>query len=276
MPELPEVETVVRQLNALIAGRTIRQARLLREKLAPECSSKNFSSILQSSSVNGVSRRGKFILINLSREQTLLVHLRMSGRFMLLDEEAAEPKFTHAVFHLDDETKLIFQDQRHFGLMKIVSNGDLFNVRELSKLAPEPFSDEFSPEYLRSSLQRSRRSLKETLLDQTRVCGLGNIYASEAMFIARADPRMSADGLSAIKTKRLHSAIRDVMTETLEIGKSIAIDRENIGGNIYGNGSAQIWRVYGREGEPCSNCDRPIRRIVQAARSTFFCPYCQR
>lgn len=195
---------------------------------------------------------------------------------MLLDEEAAEPKFTHAVFHLDDETKLVFQDQRHFGLMKIVTSGDLSNLKELSKLAPEPFSDEFSPDYLRFCLQRSRRSLKETLLDQTRVCGLGNIYASEAMFVARADPRMSADSLSAIKTKRLHSAIRDVLTETVELGKTIAIDRDNIGGNIYGNGSEQIWRVYGRQGEPCSKCGRPIRRIVQAGRSTFYCAYCQR
>ena len=175
MPELPEVEHVSRSLNTLVKGRRIASAHLLRERLAPDTTPVQFAEKLGSSAINFIHRRGKHILFDLSNERTLIVHLRMSGRFSLLSAETENPKFTHAVLQFGDNTRLVFDDQRHFGLMKIVDTQVLHESKELAKLAPEPFADDFSLSYLKATLRSSKRSLKELLLDQTKVCGLGNI-----------------------------------------------------------------------------------------------------
>ena len=275
MPELPEVEIVTRHLHSLVAGRTIANARLLRERLSPT-SPEEFHLQLAGSAINFIHRRGKNILADLSNGNTLLTHLRMSGRFILLDEEADEPKFTHAAFHFSDGTKLLFQDQRHFGLMKVLATDTLFEDRSLAALAPEPFSVEFSPAYLFAALKRSSRDIKTVLLDQTRVCGVGNIYASEALHIAGIHPAMPANRISRPRAARLHDAILRVLAATIAIGEGIAPDPANIGGNIYGEASDGDWLVYGRESDPCTACEQPVLRIKQAGRSTFFCRRCQR
>lgn len=275
MPELPEVETVASQLGALVIGKRIVSATLLRSKLAPHSSLESFSAMLDSASFQKIHRRGKHILIDLDNGKTLIVHLRMSGRFMLLTEESDDPKFTHAKFQLDDGRKLLFQDQRHFGFMRIIDSSEIATTKELVKLAPEPFSDEFSPNYLKITASRSARSLKEFLLDQTKVCGVGNIYASEAMFLAGINPQIKAGKLTGPKSVRLHQSIKDVLSETLALGSAMAIDPANIGGSIYGDSDVG-WRVYGREGEACPTCSTPIVRLVQAGRSTFYCRKCQR
>ncbi len=275
MPELPEVETVASQLGKLITGSEIVSAELLRARLAPHNPPEEFSKLLSGTTVRRVHRRGKHLLIDLDCGFTLIVHLRMSGRFMLLDVEDDEPKFTHSRFLLGNGKKLLFQDQRHFGFMHIVSTDALHSAKEIARLAPEPFSDEFSPEYLRSTAARSTRMIKEFLLDQTKVCGVGNIYASESLFMAGISPKRKANRLTGPKSILLHRAIMDVLSETIEIGRGMPIIPENIGGSIYGD-SDTAWRVYGREGEPCVNCERPLRRIVQAARSTFYCVFCQK
>ena len=276
MPELPEVEIVARSLNKLVNGRAVVAAQLLRQRLAPDISARQFSARLRNAAINFVHRRGKHVLFDLNNGRTLITHLRMSGKFMLLGPDSIDPKFTHAVLHLDRDERLVFQDQRHFGLMKIVDTPRLSEAKELSKLAPEPLTDDFSYAYLRSALQSSRRSLKEVLLDQTKVCGLGNIYASEAMFLARANPTTPAHRLSKPKTVALYENIRFVLSEAVELGTSIPIVPEDIGGSIYGNGSEWEWRVYDREMQPCVDCARPISRIVQGGRSTYFCRKCQR
>jgi len=276
MPELPEVEIVARSLNAIISAREIVASELLRPRLAPDTSPKRFSKYLGGARINFVHRRGKHILFDLDNGRTLITHLRMSGKFMLLIDATLNPKFTHAVFYFADGDRLVFQDQRHFGLMKIVKTRHLNEAKEIKKLAPEPLSDEFSYEYLRSTLRTSKRSLKEFLLDQTKVCGLGNIYASEAMFLSRADPRISAHRLSKPKTAALFENIRLVLSEAIDLGTSMPIVPDDIGGSIYGNGSEWEWRVYDREREPCVNCKAPITRIVQGGRSTYFCRECQR
>jgi formamidopyrimidine-DNA glycosylase len=276
MPELPEVEIVVRSLDRLLCGRKIERAELRRKLLAPDIRPHVFSKKLSGSTVNCVHRRGKHILFDLDNARTLIVHLRMSGRFILLDVEQDEPKFTHAVFHLNGGERLVFQDQRHFGYMKLVETPRLFEAKELAKLAPEPFSDEFSAEYLQTLLKGTKRNIKQLLLDQTRVCGIGNIYASEAMFIAGVRPTARANSISKKKAAALREAIIEVLNETLKLGANIALDRANIGGNIYGPGSDGEWRVYGRERQACLKCGNVIKRIVQGARSTFFCRKCQK
>jgi formamidopyrimidine-DNA glycosylase len=276
MPELPEVEIVVRCLDALMRGRRIDSAELRRKLLAPDTTPRTFAKRLAGSRINFVHRRGKHILFDLDNNHTLITHLRMSGRFVLLDSEKEEPKFAHAVFHLDGGERLLFQDQRHFGLMKVVKTQRLFEARELAKLAPEPFSDEFSIEYIYQLLRSTKRNIKQLLLDQTKVCGVGNIYASEAMFIAGIRPTVRANSIPKRKAGFLREAVIQVMNATLATGENIALDRSNIGGNIYGPDADGEWLVYGREGEPCPKCDTPIIRIVQGTRSTFYCKICQR
>jgi formamidopyrimidine-DNA glycosylase len=177
MPELPEVELISRSLNSLVGGRTITSVSLLRDRLAPGTSREVFEGSLRTARINFVHRRGKHILFDLSEDKTLMVHLRMSGRFSLIRGEDQDPKFTHAVFYLEDDERLVFDDQRHFGFMKVAATRELYCTKELIKLAPEPFSQDFSPAYLYNACRSSRKSLKEVLLDQTKVCGLGNIYA---------------------------------------------------------------------------------------------------
>lgn len=276
MPELPEVEIVTRHLGRLVTGRRIRSAQLIRSKLAPLSSPSEFAEHLAGALVTRVHRRGKHILLGLDNERTLIVHLRMSGRFVLQDIEIASPKFSHAQFEMDNDLVLHFSDQRHFGMMKIVETNLLFQAKELASLAPEPFSEEFSSAYLRRTLKDTSRNIKETLIDQTKVCGLGNIYVSEALFLAGIDPRIRANRLSGRRTDVLHSAIRDVLTESLALGDTVPILPKNIGGNFYGNEALGDWRVYGREGEHCVICGTGISRIVQGGRSTFFCRNCQK
>ena len=276
MPELPEVEIVARSLDKIVRKRRIAEAELLRPRLAPRSNPQEFADALRDAAINFVHRRGKHILFDLDNGRTLITHLRMSGKFLLLHASTPDPKFTHAIFHLGDDSRLVFQDQRHFGLMKIVPTGELNEANEIRKLAPEPLTSDFTLDYLRSALRASKRALKEVLLDQTKVCGLGNIYASEAMFLAGADPRVRAFRLSKPKTASLYESIRLVLSDAVAVGIKLPIDPEDIGGSIYGNGSEWEWRVYDREGEPCRKCATLLRRIVQGGRSTYFCGRCQR
>ena len=200
----------------------------------------------------------------------------MSGRFSLLTANREDPKFTHAVFYFEDETRLVFDDQRHFGLMKIVATPDLHEAKELKKLAPEPFSDDFSVQYLRDTLKTSKRSLKEFLLDQTKVCGLGNIYACEAMFAAGVHPETPANKIPAKKIRMLYDSIKAVLALAISHAGNLSVDPENLEGGYFSVGDETVWYVYDRENEPCLNCNTPIIRLKQGGRSTYFCRRCQR
>lgn len=276
MPELPEVELVTKSLDKLVKGRKVIAAELLRQRLAPYILPEEFASKLKNAGINFVARRGKHILFNLSNGKTLITHLRMSGRFMLLPLERELPKFTHAIFYLDNELRLIFQDQRHFGYMNIVKTADLHETKELKKLAPEPFSEDFTSKYFRNTLKTSKKSIKEFLLDQTKVLGLGNIYACEAMFLAKVNPETSANQISARKANVLFEKAREVLQESIAYGSTLNVNPENIDGSYYGGSYENHWRVYDREKEPCINCQSPIKRIIQSGRSTYFCPKCQK
>ena len=276
MPELPEVELVARALNQLVTGRRVEKAKLLRPSLAPETAPATFARLMSGRRIERVGRRGKHILFELDGELMLIAHLRMTGRFLLLPRGVASPKHTHAIFHLDDHTRLVFTDQRHFGMMKLVRASELMDAKELRSLAPEPFSVEFTPAYLRAVFARTRRTLKETLIDQTKVTGLGNIYAAEAMFMARVNPFAAAADISARRLPRLHRAIVEVFEESIAHGSTMNVDPQDIDGSYYGGAYEGRWRVYDREGEPCLACRAIIRRFAHAGRSTYYCPRCQR
>lgn len=276
MPELPEVELVTKSLDQLVKGRKIVIAELLRQRLAPFNPAEEFAEKLKDTTINFVHRRGKHILFDLDNGQTLIAHLRMSGRFLLLPIERDLPKFSHAVFYLEDETRLIFSDQRHFGFMRVVETVKLHETKELKSLAPEPFGEDFTPKYLREILKSSKRNIKIVLLDQTKVLGLGNIYASEAMFLAKINPNLSAGEVSSKKVNILFEKIREVLAESIAHGSTLNVNPENIDGSYYGGGFENHWLVYDRENEPCTNCEGAIKRITQGGRSTYFCPKCQK
>ncbi|HEX8293511.1 MAG TPA: bifunctional DNA-formamidopyrimidine glycosylase/DNA-(apurinic or apyrimidinic site) lyase, partial [Pyrinomonadaceae bacterium] len=252
MPELPEVELVARSLDRLVSGLRIEAARLIRPGLAPGNTPREFARELRGARFQKVGRRGKHVLAEFDNGRVLITHLRMTGRFLLLPSRRALPKHTHALFRLDDGRRLAFTDQRHFGLMKVVPAERLAEARELRGLAPEPFSDEFTPGYLAAVLARTRRALKDVLLDQTRVTGLGNIYAAEVLHLACVNPFAAASHLPRRQVARLHRAILDVLGEALAHGSTMNVDPENIDGSYFGGGCYQgRWRVYDREGEPC-------------------------
>jgi len=277
MPELPEVELVARALDRLVGGLRIEAAKLIRPGLAPENTPREFARSLRGAKFERVGRRGKHIIAELDNGRVLITHLRMTGRFLLLPARRALPKHTHALFRLGDGRRLAFADQRHFGLMKVVSAEGLADARELRGLAPEPFSEEFTPDYLAAVFARTRRPLKDVLLDQTKVTGLGNIYAAEVLHLARVNPFSAAAHLPRRQVRRLHRAVLDVLGEALAHGSTMNVDPENIDGSYFGGGGYNgRWRVYDREGLPCPKCKDAIRRVTHAGRSTYFCGRCQK
>ena len=289
MPELPEVEHVVRALR-VVAGRRVIASEIRLPKLITPLSVSTFNRKIKGCSIRGVSRRGKFILIELDgrggvlpakRAQSaqrliLAVHLRMTGKFLYLKTDDELPKHSHAIFYLDNDRRLVFRDQRQFGVMKLISTAELSQTKGISELAPEPFGDEFNFDYFKSVLKRSRRSLKTLLLDQTKVLGLGNIYAAEALFRARINPFKTASELSSRRAARLHQSIVEVLSAAITDSSTSRINLEQPDGFSYGEAFERFWQVYEREGEPCFECGAKIRRATHGGRSTYWCPKCQR
>ena len=276
MPELPEVEHVVRALRRAIVGRQIVASQIKLPKLITPLKPAQFNRKIKGVRIEAINRRGKFILIELNSDRVLAVHLRMTGKFLYLNAEDDLPKHSHAIFYLDNERRLIFRDQRQFGVMKLVARARLAKTKGIRELAPEPLSDDFSLAYLREIVARSRRSLKTLLLDQTKVLGLGNIYAAEALFRAGINPFKVGAQLSSPRVKRLHQAIREVLSDAITDSSTSRINLEHPNGFSYGEAFERFWQVYEREGEPCFKCGARIRRITHGGRSTYWCPRCQR
>ncbi|MBA3583387.1 MAG: bifunctional DNA-formamidopyrimidine glycosylase/DNA-(apurinic or apyrimidinic site) lyase [Gemmatimonadetes bacterium] len=290
MPELPEVETIVRQLGRHLAGRRIERAEVLRENVV-RGSVRRFERALAGTTVTQVGRRGKFIVARLADGRVWLTHLRMSGKYQLANPsaggtdcerparrvaEAPPPIYARAIFRLDDGTSLFYVDPRTLGEMVVLPAAE-WRRRE-AMLGPEPLEPSFTPWALQDLLAGSRRPVKEFLLDQTKIAGLGNIYASEALWRARVSPRRRARNVGPVRAARLHRAIVEVL------GEAIGMSGTSLGATYqdWADGAGERGRfydflaVYDREGEPCRSCGNPIRRIVQGQRSTYFCPGCQR
>jgi formamidopyrimidine-DNA glycosylase len=274
MPELPEVEHVVRALSPVVVGRRILAAELNLKRIAPDISRPAFARQLRNSLITSVGRRGKYILFKLESGHVLTTHLRMTGKFVSLTTEQSLPPYAHVIFYLDDEKRLVFCDMRQFGRMRIFKDPQRL-PKELLSLAPEPLSEDFTEEYFLETLSRSRRPLKQLLLDQTRVLGLGNIYAVEALFLAGVNPMKAANKLSKPRARKLYQAIRDILQEAIDAGSTLKIDLADGNGSYFGT-TERFWRVYERAGEPCVKCGTKIRRVVQGGRSTYYCPGCQK
>jgi len=279
VPELPEVEAVRRQLVPSMLRARITAVDLRRPDLRRPFP-RRFAKRLQSQTVIALDRRAKYIVGSLTSGETLLMHLGMSGSFRVIREQhrgriTGNPTrldpHDHVIFHMSSGTAVVFNDPRRFGIMELVAAGRLSQHPVLSKLGPEPLSDDFDATALARACHRKKTSLKAALLDQRVVAGLGNIYANEALHVAGLSPRRpasilaSASGAPRAAAHRLAAAIKRVLLD--------AIDRQSK--PAYRGGR---FLVYDREGQRCSKsgCTGTIRRHVQSGRSTFYCPACQR
>ena len=288
MPELPEVETVVRGLRPYLEGRRLTRVELRRAGLRlpfPE----NFAQRLQGRRVTRIGRRAKYILMHLDDGQVLLCHLGMSGRMTVSaaagdgagDGAGAPPgKHDHVILTTDQGCEVRFNDARRFGLMDLVSEAGLATHPLLAGLGPEPLGNDFNGPELARRLAGKRSPIKAALLDQRVVAGLGNIYVCESLFFAGLSPRRKAYTVQGGRAERLVHAVRDVLGRAIAAGGSSLRDYVQASGEL---GYFQhSWAVYGREGARCPGCDCDpattggVRRIVQSNRSTFYCAVRQR
>jgi formamidopyrimidine-DNA glycosylase len=281
VPELPEVETVVRGLRPCLEGRRLARVLQRRPNLRfpfPE----RFAERLTGRRIDRIGRRGKYILVHLDGAEVLLCHLGMSGRMLLgkVDDGPLEAH-DHVVFDTDAGCRVRFNDARRFGVMDLVAQEDLAGHKLLRGLGPEPLDPAFDGAVLAAALAGRRTPIKAALLDQRVVAGVGNIYASEALFFAGLSPRRQAHSVQGRRAERLAEAIRDVLGRAVEAGGSSLRDYVQTNGEL---GYFQHhWAVYEREGLACPGCTcEPgpggggIRRIVQSGRATFYCPLRQR
>jgi formamidopyrimidine-DNA glycosylase len=272
MPELPEVETIRRDLLPLVVGRTITDAwvspnapRLI-QFLPPD----EFCHQITGRLIANIERRGKYLLFRLDGDVLWGVHLRMTGRLLHDLTACPDNPYLRASFRLDDGAWLCFVDLRKFGTMWLVDDEALVT----SRLGPEPLGAEFTPAYLHSILKRRSAPVKAVLLDQSAIAGIGNIYADEALFRAGIIPARAANSISKVRGLRLYHAIREALELALGDRGSSFRDYLDAGGREGGH-HLKV-RVFRRTGEPCYVCGTEIRRAKVAGRSTHYCPKCQR
>lgn len=276
MPELPEVETVRRGLAQAMEGRRINQVVVRRTDLRrplPE----NFADALMGRTITQLGRRAKYLLIHLDDGTVVLAHLGMSGRMVIeqgTEVEVPARKHEHIAFAVGNGTVIRFSDPRRFGLMDLSTEEGLSTHTLLASIGPEPLGDDFNGPALAVRLKGRKTPIKSALLDQRIVAGLGNIYVCEGLFMAGISPRRSAHTVGARRADRLVAETKQVLRDAIKAGGSTLRDHVTASGEM---GYFQHnFKVYGREGEACPTCSKPVKRIVQAGRSTFFCASCQR
>lgn len=288
MPELPEVETIRRGLSQQVVGRTISAVRVRQKKLRHVVDARALREHAAGRTISRVERRAKYLLIHLQPDRVLLFHLGMSGRLRVGAPTSEDAKHDHLIFQLEPDPgskcapasvrgqalEMRFHDPRRFGMCLPVRVADLPHHPCLRGLGAEPLSATFTSDYLRAQAKRSRKPVKNFLMDAAVVVGVGNIYASESLYLARLRPTRPVDRLRPVHWARLHDSVRQVL--------QAAIDNHGTSFSDYvdSNGERGEFQnellVYGREGEPCARDGRRIKRIVQAGRSSFYCPWCQR
>ena len=274
MPELPEVETVVRELRAGgLIGRVITRARAYFEPMIVPLTPAAFAARLKGQRVQSIHRRAKYIVLTLSGGDTLLIHLRMTGQLSLDYPRTLRDLHQHIILQLDDGRELRYRDTRKFGRWVLTRNPE----RILGKLGPEPLSEDFDQKVFIGQLRARRRQLKPLLLDQTFLAGMGNIYVDEALWTARLHPGRIAATLSATEARRLYVAIAQVLRRGIRNkGTTLGSSQSNFKrpGGKRGRNQAGL-NVFRRTGLPCLRCGQPIRRMIISQRSTHLCPNCQ-
>lgn len=273
MPELPEVETVRRTLNELVAGKTIERVTVsLRRIIQRPDDPEQFAELLKGKTIQGVERRGKFLRL-LMNDLVLVSHLRMEGRYGVYEQGEPVEKHTHVVFHFTDGSELRYKDVRQFGTMHLFLAGEEFVQPPLHKLGLEPLSPDFTAAVFRKAIDGRPTKIKPLLLNQEHIVGLGNIYVDEALHAAGIHPERQASKLSRKELERLHESIVRTLQEAVDAGGS------SIKSYVNGQGEMGMFqqqlRAYGRKDKPCEQCGHPIEKTVLAGRGTHYCPKCQ-
>lgn len=274
MPELPEVQTIVNDLNAAgIAGKTILDAKVYWSRSIAELSARTFCRRIKGKKISSITRRGKFIVFNFNNKDHLLLHLRMSGRLHLVPCDLPRNKHEHVILSLTGKKQLRFHDTRKFGRFYLLADAE----KILGRLGPEPLATGFTQKKFTQRLSPRKRILKPLLLDQTFIAGLGNIYVDEALWESRIHPCRIAASLSETEIRALHRAIRRVLKRGLKnLGTSLGTGKTNFYSiaNHQGRNRDEL-KVFRRTDQPCPRCQAAIRRIIVEQRSTHVCPECQ-
>ena len=290
MPELPEIETIVADLRPHLVGRTIVRCELNFPTIVRHPEPEEFVDAVVGMRIDSVGRRGKYILISLTpphlwggggeaaggaaNNLQLVVHLGMTGQLRLVDPVAPLANHTHAVFFLDDGRQLRYRDPRRFGRLLLGTEQALLSSKKMPRLGPEPIDPEFAPDELYRRLRTRRAAIKAVLLDQGALAGVGNIYADESLHKARLRPDRIAGSLSKKSARRLHESLRESLELAIANRGSSVDTYRDAWGEI--GGQQEKLLVYGRAGEPCFTCGRPLSAIRIAGRTTVFCRRCQR
>ncbi len=274
MPELPEVEVLRRSLEPLVTGERITGVRVRNPALREPVDRRSLGRRVRGRAITGLRRRAKYLLVDLERGSTLVVHLGMSGRLTLVPAASPPAAHEHVAFRLAGGARLAFRDPRRFGMVLALPTAGLERDRRFAELGVEPLAPEFTGALLRQLAGGRRAPVKPFLMDGRRVVGVGNIYACEALFRAGVHPRRSVARIGAARWDRLARAVRSTLEQAIGAGGTTLNDFADGEGR---SGYFQVsLRVYGREGEPCRRCGRELRRLVMSGRSTFYCPGCQR
>jgi formamidopyrimidine-DNA glycosylase len=274
VPELPEVETIVADLRPHLVGRRIVRCELRFPAIVRHPEPETFVDSIAGLRIEELRRRGKYILAGLEGGPLLVIHLGMSGQLRLVDPATPIEGHTHVIFDLDDGRQLRYRDPRRFGRLLLGTEAALIASGTMPRLGPEPIDANFGADDLYVRLRRRRAPLKAVLLDQSTIAGVGNIYADESLYRARLRPDRMAGGLSRMSVRRLHEALRQAL-EIAIVNRGSSVDSYRDAWGEIGSQQDRL-QVYGRAGEPCFTCGRPLALVRIAGRSTVFCRRCQR
>lgn len=274
MPELPEVETIRRQLAPKVAGRKIIAVEIGLPRLIKYPDAESFRRDLAGKTIVQLERRGKYLLFKIEDGRTLVVHLRMTGRLYYQPEDIPRDKFTHVVFRLDNGYELRYADIRTLGTLDLVTEQELPQLKGLYLMGPEPLTADFNPAYFAKIMAGRKGKVKALLLNQQLIGGLGNIYVDESLAMAGIHPERQASSLSADEISKLYEAVNSVIQDGILHGGTSFRDYVDGEGKT---GKHQLHlRVYGRKNQPCSICGTAIERLEVAGRGSHFCPHCQK
>jgi len=275
MPELPEVETIRQGLLENVKGRRIERIEIRLIKPLKGTSKEEFLRRVEGARIEGIRRRAKILIIDLSGLDSLLIHLKLTGRLLYLPLKEEITRHTHLIFYLDNQMTLRFWDMRQFGYLRVVAKEEIFSLPEMSALGPEPLDQDFTLDEFKRLIKGKRRgNLKPLLMDQTFIAGLGNLYADEICYLARVRPDRDVSTLSEQEISALYNQMRQILSDAIKQGgSSVDVYRD-----LYGQPGRYHFqlKVYGRMGEKCFSCGRRIQRVKLGGRSAHFCLYCQK
>ena len=270
MPELPEVETIVRDLDVLLKGRCVEWVRVRLNKIV-KTGPRRLARLLKGARVLGARRRGKFIILEFDDERYLVIHLKMTGQFLWQENSREYPKHVHVIIGFENEGELLYRDMRQFGYFLGLSSGEYLSWQMEQPLGPDPL--EIDAQEFARLLEKRRGRIKPLLLNQLFISGLGNIYTDESLFSAGIHPLTQAENVSRESALRLHREIVRILKKAIKLKGSTIVNYRGVGGEV--GRFQKRHQVYHQQGKPCPICSNEIKRIVVGGRGTYFCPHCQ-